>query len=135
MAEPFRLGQATSLALDAEHGQVYWTGSLASQTVRGIHRLDRQTGSDVLLIDESALFVASLALDPVSEHLYWANLGGIWRSDLDGNNAQLIIPDAGNVASIVVAPVPEPGTLMLAVVAFALAWLAGGCRLSRRTRK
>ena len=128
MAEPIVLGQASSLALDAEQGQVFWAGW--SQAGQGIHRLDLATAIDVILVDRPVGI--GLALDSVSKHLYWPDLGGIWRSDLEGNDIQLIIPDAGNVASIVIAPVPEPGTLTLALVAIVLAWLAGGCRLSRR---
>ena len=134
MAEPIHLGDASSLALDAENEVIYWRGSPDSPTELGIHRLDLPDGSDVILFDVVDRFNASLALDPVSEHLYWSDRGGIWRSDLDGNDIQLIIPDAGNVASIVVSPVPEPSTMTLALVAIALVWLAGGRCLSRRTR-
>lgn len=119
MAEPIQLGEASSLALDADRGQVFWTGSLPSQSERGIHRLDLATGSDVVLIDRPVGL--GLELDAVSKHLYWPDGDGIWRSDLDGNDIQLIISDAGNVASMVVAPVPEPSTLTLALVAFLLA--------------
>ena len=131
MAETIHLGEASSLALDAENDVIYWRGSPDSQTGRGIHRLDLTDGSDVILFNVSDRFNASIALDPVSDHLYWSDLGGIWRSDLDGNDIQLIIPDAGNVASIVVAPVPEPSTLTLALIALALAWLAGDGRMRR----
>lgn len=136
MAEPTKLGQARGLALDAESDVVYWRGSLPfpDHAEAGIHRLDLVDGSDEVLVGFERSGIG-LALDPVSDHLYWSDQGGIWRSDLDGNDIQLVIPDAGNVASIVVAPVPEPGGLALALVAFALAWLAGGGRLSRRGRK
>ena len=119
MAETIHLGEASSLALDADRGQVYWTGSVASQAGRKIHRLDLADGGDAVLVDGA--FGTGLELDLVSDHLYWSGLDGIWRSDLDGNDIQLIIPDAGNVASIVVVPVPEPSTLVLALMAIILA--------------
>jgi hypothetical protein len=122
MAEPFKLGSASSLALDEENGHIYWRGAPSSTTELGIHRLDLTDGSDAILFDVVDRFNASIALDPVSDHLYWSDQGGIWRSDLDGNDIQLIIPDAGNVASIAVAPVPEPSTLVLTLMAFVLAF-------------
>lgn len=117
------------MALDAENDIVFWRGTLPSQEVFGIHRLDLTDGSNVILVEGLERFNASIALDPVSEQLYWSNAGGIWRSDLDGNGVQLIVPDAGNVASIVVAPVPEPSTLTLALAAFVLAF--GRCGRGR----
>jgi hypothetical protein len=135
MAEPIKLGNANSMALDAENDVVYWRGTLPfpDDAERGIHRLDLADGSDTILFDGIERSGIGLALDLVSDHLYWSDQGGIWRSDLDGNDIQLIIPDAGNVASIVVAPVPEPGTLVLALMAIGLGWLAGS-RLLRRSR-
>ena len=131
------LGQAAGLALDADNNYIYWRGSLPfpAPTEQAIHRLNLTDGSDVVLVDGLERFGLGIALDPVSELLFWADDGGIWRSDLDGNDVQLVVPDAGNVASIVVAPVPEPSTLMLALVALVLAWLTGGRRLVRRTRR
>ena len=131
MAEPIQFGHVSSLALDAENEVIYWRGSLDAQTALGIHRLDLTDGSDTILFDVVDRFNASIALDPVSDHLFWSDQGGIWRSDLDGNDVQLIIPDVDNVASIVVAPVPEPSTLVLALMAFVLAWLAGDGRMRR----
>jgi hypothetical protein len=134
VVEPIILGHANGLALDAENDYIYWRGSLSfpDHTEVGIHRINLTDGSDVVLVDGLDPMGTGIALDPVFEHLYWTNLGGMWRSDLEGNDVQLIIPDAGDFASIVVVRVPEPSTLTLALVAIALAWVAGDRRTSRR---
>ena len=123
MAESITLGGALGVVLDAENNHVYWRGSrpFPASTEQAIHRLNLIDGSDVVLVDGLERFGLGLALDPISEQLYWSDFDGIWRSDLDGNDIQLIIPDAGNVASIAVAPVPEPSALVLALMAIILA--------------
>ena len=81
-----------SLALDAGSGFLYLGGE------DGITRIDLSGGSAGKSVYEDGVW--DVAFDPVGNKLYWTD-GGIWRSDPDGSEVELLLrpePAAGTIA-------------------------------------
>ena len=99
-------------------GQLYWNAGY------GIARANPD-GSGVEWVTNTHAF--GVAVDPVGEHLYWNSgvTGGLWRADLDGNDAQQILSGWGQGD---MTYTPEPATLSLLAVglgAMAMRWRRG----------
>jgi len=83
------LSNPRDLALDLEHGRVYWNlgnGNMWRANLDGTNseRIDFGSTSD-----------GFLTLDRLDRKLYYLDYRGIVRADLDGTHRELVIPDYG----------------------------------------
>ncbi len=81
-------GFIKSIALDLTNRRMYW--AVVSST-GAIHRANMD-GTDIqTLISSEYIYPVGITVDPVGGHIYWADeeqgLKGIYRADLDGNDA------------------------------------------------
>jgi hypothetical protein len=100
------------LVIDPIRRQFYWQGALDDDW--GIYRADYDGRNNVKLVDTLSSYGSrGLAVDFQASRMYWYDDGSIWRGDLDGGNVIEFVANAGFVNSLVLAPVPEPGTWAL----------------------
>lgn len=90
-----------ALAIDPTHSKVYWGDLSAGQ----IGRVNFD-GSQVEIIRTKPAVFAGLAVDSLREKLYWTEVatpasGRIMRSDLDGQNAEVVIAGVGKPSQLV----------------------------------
>jgi DNA-binding beta-propeller fold protein YncE len=80
----------THVALDTLNGKIYW---LKNQLVKGMATANMDGLGVVDDIITSGVMTSpdGLAIDPAAGKLYWTDIGGVWWSDLDGNNRVKIV--------------------------------------------
>jgi DNA-binding beta-propeller fold protein YncE len=83
------------VAVDVEHGHVYWTNMGRPPVNDGsIERADLDGGDRVTIVGRGATFTPKqLQLEPVSRKLYWCDREGmrVMRCDLDGANLETLV--------------------------------------------
>jgi len=132
------------LSVDPTAGAIYWSSGWPYQ----IRRVGVDGSNDELLLELDS-DGWTIAVDSLGGKIYWAQFGtGIQRADLDGTNAEVLVPDAHSrylaldpqdevgVAWIDCAIPPVPalgrrGALALAILLLA----ASGWWLSRRSAR
>ena len=81
----------THIVLDTLNGKIYW---LKNQIVQGMAS-GNMDGSGIVddIISGGGVMTSpeGLAIDPAAGKLYWTDIGGVWWSDLDGNNRVKIV--------------------------------------------
>ena len=101
-----------SLALDVVRGKMYWmsSGSMGLDSKIQCANLD---GSEIEVLVDPSGFGYGIAVDPLSQHIYWTSLvfGGVIRANLDGTGVETLITDlsfqgAGLALDLRAAPVP-----------------------------
>jgi hypothetical protein len=110
------------VALDERHGKIYWFGVLSPFEGGAIQRANFDgTGLETLVDNSDGInpdySPVNLELDVSRGKMYWSSIeGGIWRANLDGTNIEEVIPDVGfHGFALVIDPVPEPATWLLAL--------------------
>lgn len=87
---------ANYLVTDIEGGHIYWSETAGSGTDIKRANLD---GTEVTVLLNQNAAIMGLALDLENNKLYWVDLrndGKIYRSDLNGENIELIVDGEGN---------------------------------------
>lgn len=114
--------QPREIVLDTGAGHMYWT-TIINDGLGGRIRRANVDGTGVVDILTGLSQPTAIALDPISDKLYWSELGTstIWWSNMDGTGAQLVASGAGMQLPLyisVIPAVPEPATLgVMAIVA------------------
>lgn len=93
------------IAIDATEAKLYWT--ISDTSFQGILRGPLDGSSSEPLITEGLLNPYGLALDPVGEKFYWADmaLGRISRANLDGSDGEPIVDNLYSPVNVSVDPV------------------------------
>jgi hypothetical protein len=83
------------VAVDVEHGHVYWTNmGLPPINDGSIERADLDGGDRVTIVGRGVTFTPKqLQLEPMSRKLYWSDREGmrVMRCDLDGSNVETLV--------------------------------------------
>lgn len=85
-----RLRAPSSLQLDAENGQMYWTDMVSGSISRA-----ELSGHTVEVLIEGRNQPISLALDQIHGRIYWTEDMSIFRSKLDGSELESVVSGPG----------------------------------------
>ena len=95
----FSLAICTAMScssIDASGAVLYWTDS-GQDTVSRSSTIDADV--KVVARGQGSTGMRGLAVDPVAGFLFWGEDDGLFRSDLNGDNPQLIVPGKGDINS------------------------------------
>jgi hypothetical protein len=112
-------------ALDESSGKIYWLAVFDAHENGVIQRANLDGSGVETLVDYNDglnpdYAPVFLALDVAGGKMYWSSVGqaGIRRANLDGSNIELVVPEVGYQSiALLVEPVPEPSTWLLAMSA------------------
>lgn len=80
-----------AIELDELNGRIYWSMLSAEDETSAMNGFWRSNldGSDAQRLNSH--FPNSIKADPVGGHLYWTDLVGLYRSDMDGDNIETLL--------------------------------------------
>ncbi len=91
-----RAGEFIGLALDTVNGSMYWTDANSGGSNPGgtIWRADLN-GSNLEKVMDTPMHPFGISLDIAANHMFYAqSRSGIWRANLDGSNAVLLVSES-----------------------------------------
>jgi hypothetical protein len=121
------------VAVDEVDEKLYWIDGRDGEYGSGTEILWANhdgTNPRVFLTGVNA-YAGSLAVDVHRRQLYWGDVNGLTRINLDGSGQEVVVPEAGVIFGVAIRPVPEPSSIVFLLSSALVFLLPHPCK-SRR---